>query len=632
MSFLRRLSITWQFNLLSAFALLLMVSGTAVSLHQSYNAEMAEKKFQIRSMDEAAASIAEYYVGLAKAGSMTTPEAQKAALAAIGAIRYGNNTNYLFVYNTEGVALQHPFKKLIGKNLMNVPDAKGKLFNPEMFRQAIEGHVYFAHYVWPRTAGATPEPKMSSLLLVPEWHWVVGTGVYIDDVDSMMLAHLLTLSAIFLPLLGLYLIAVFAARRQISGLLTGLSQAMKRISAGDLNAPIPATDRHDELGIMATSLTSFKADAIEKRKLEADAETIRRQAEETHRLAEAEAARRAEEQSAVIVGLGGGLSRLAAGDLSQSLDTKFAAEYESLRADFNAALKQLRATMAAVGESVGNVRAGTAEMMEAADDLSRRTEHQAAALEETVAALDGVTRTVKETAEDAERVLRVVGQAHDKASQSGTVMRNAVEAMTEIEASSGQIGNIIGVIDEIAFQTNLLALNAGVEAARAGEAGRGFAVVATEVRALAQRSAEAAKEIKTLISTSGAQVETGVRLVGETGTALAEIVTQVAELNQMVKKISSSATQQSMGLAEVNAAMGQMDQVTQQNAAMVEESTAACHALAENAGQLDQLIAQFNITAAPGKTAQPAKGKPEGQAHAKILTGNFRPLPGAVTG
>lgn len=566
MSFLRRLSITWQFNLLSAFALLLMVSGTAVSLRQSYNAEMAEKKFQIRSMDEAAASIAEYYVGLAKAGSMTTPEAQKAALAAIGAIRY-DSTNYIFVYDTSGVMLQIPFKSLIGKNRMNVPDAKGKLFNPEMFRQAIEGHVYFAHYVWPRTAGATPEPKMSSLLLVPEWHWVVGTGVYIDDVDSMMISHLLTLSAIFLPLLGLYLIAVFGARRQISGLLTGLSQAMRRISAGDLNTKIPATDRHDEIGIMATSLTSFKADAIEKRKLEAEAETIRRQAEETHRLAEAEAARRAAEQSAVIAGLGGGLSRLAAGDLSQTLDTVFAADYESLRADFNAALKQLRATMAAVGESVGNVRAGTAEMMEAADDLSRRTEHQAAALEETVAALDGVTRTVKETAEDAERVLRVVGQAHDKASQSGTVMRNAVEAMTEIEASSGQIGNIIGVIDEIAFQTNLLALNAGVEAARAGEAGRGFAVVATEVRALAQRSAEAAKEIKTLISTSGAQVETGVRLVGETGTALAEIVTQVAELNQMVKKISSSATQQSMGLAEVNAAMGQMDQVTQQNAA-----------------------------------------------------------------
>lgn len=187
MSFLRRLSITWQFNLLSAFALLLMVSGTAVSLRQSYNAEMAEKKFQIRSMDEAAASIAEYYVGLAKAGSMTTPEAQKAALAAIGAIRY-DSTNYIFVYDTSGVMLQIPFKSLIGKNRMNVPDAKGKLFNPEMFRQAIEGHVYFAHYVWPRTAGATPEPKMSSLLLVPEWHWVVGTGVYIDDVDSMMIS------------------------------------------------------------------------------------------------------------------------------------------------------------------------------------------------------------------------------------------------------------------------------------------------------------------------------------------------------------------------------------------------------------------------------------------------------------
>jgi methyl-accepting chemotaxis protein len=231
------------------------------------------------------------------------------------------------------------------------------------------------------------------------------------------------------------------------------------------------------------------------------------------------------------------------------------------------------------------------------NDLSKRTEQQAASLEETAAALDQITATVKKTAEGATYARNVVAAAKTDAENSGQVVGQAVTAMGEIEQSSHQISSIIGVIDEIAFQTNLLALNAGVEAARAGDAGRGFAVVASEVRALAQRSAEAAKEIKALISASSTQVAAGVSLVGETGKALQRIVSQIAEINGVMIDIAASAQEQATGLNEVNAAVNQMDQVTQQNAAMVEESTAAGFALASEAEELSRMMSQFKVGA-----------------------------------
>ena len=227
--------------------------------------------------------------------------------------------------------------------------------------------------------------------------------------------------------------------------------------------------------------------------------------------------------------------------------------------------------------------------------MSRRTEQQAASLEETAAALDQITATVRKTAENSNEARNTVSVTKADTETSGAVVRETVTAMSGIEASSKQIGTIIGVIDEIAFQTNLLALNAGVEAARAGDAGRGFAVVATEVRALAQRSAEAAKEIKALISASSQQVDTGVKLVGETGKALARIAEQVARLNGLVSDISFSAQEQATGLNQVNTAVNQMDQVTQQNAAMVEEATAASHNLSGEAQELARLVGQFRI-------------------------------------
>jgi methyl-accepting chemotaxis protein len=290
-----------------------------------------------------------------------------------------------------------------------------------------------------------------------------------------------------------------------------------------------------------------------------------------------------------------GLKQLADGDLKQRIETAFIPELDRLRVDFNSSLETLEKSMIAIHANVEAIRNGAGEIGAATDDLSRRTEQQASSLEETAAALDEITSTVKKAAEGATHARDVVASARSDADKSGEIVRKATESMTGIEQSSKQIGQIIGVIDEIAFQTNLLALNAGVEAARAGEAGRGFAVVASEVRALAQRSAEAAKEIKGLIVTSTAQVDQGVKLVTEAGGALERIMTQVVDISNIINDIAAGAQQQASGLQEVNIAVNQMDQVTQQNAAMVEETSASTHTLSQESEELGRLIGRFQV-------------------------------------
>ncbi len=312
---------------------------------------------------------------------------------------------------------------------------------------------------------------------------------------------------------------------------------------------------------------------------------------------EREAVQRASEAEArtVVGALAKALGALAEGDVTHRIDAAFPDQYGQLKRDFNAAAEQLQSTLASIVDVNARVRSSAGEIASASTHLSQRTENQAATLEETAAALDEITATVRRTAAGARQARDVVGAARAQAQGSGEVVRSAVAAMTSIEESSRQISQIIGVIDEIAFQTNLLALNAGVEAARAGDAGKGFAVVASEVRALAQRSAEAAKEIKTLISTSSGQVGDGVRLVGQTGEALTRIVSEVSAVSEAIAEITASAEEQAVSLQEVNTAMNALDGVTQQNAAMVEEATAATQALSGDAERLTQLVAHFQV-------------------------------------
>ncbi|WP_332772475.1 methyl-accepting chemotaxis protein [Phenylobacterium sp.] len=306
----------------------------------------------------------------------------------------------------------------------------------------------------------------------------------------------------------------------------------------------------------------------------------------------------ARDQETANQALAEALARLSGGDLRARLDADLAPEFAELKSNFNAAISALETAIGAASDSARTVGDGVQQIGSAADDLSRRTEQQAANLEETAAALDQITATVRRSAEGAQTAHRMVTEAQADAARSGVVVEQAVVAMGQIEDSSRQIERIIGAMDEIALQTNLLALNAGVEAARAGEAGKGFAVVAAEVRALAQRSAEAAKEIKTLISQSGAQVKSGVDLVGEAGRTLAAIAGHVAAIDGLVAEMAVSAAEQTRALSEVNSAVNQLDQLTQQNAAMVEQTTAATYALADQSADLSRRMADFTVSPA----------------------------------
>ncbi|OOG75904.1 methyl-accepting chemotaxis protein [Sinorhizobium sp. A49] len=403
--------------------------------------------------------------------------------------------------------------------------------------------------------------------------------------------------------------AILYAIRGIARPIQIITRSMAGLANGDTATAIPYGARKDEIGEMARAVEVFREAAISNLQLEEDAKVQRSQAEAERRRVteEAEAAAQIRLQEATA-GLATGLRRLAAGDLAFQLNEPFAPDFEQLRHDLNQAVAQLADTLAAVSSSSGSIDSGAREVSQSADDLSRRTEQQAASLEETAAALDQITVNVGSSSKRTNEARAIASQANESAHKSGAIVSGAVDAMGRIEHSSSQISNIIGVIDEIAFQTNLLALNAGVEAARAGDAGKGFAVVAQEVRELAQRSANAAKEIKDLIRNSAAEVQSGVKLVRETGEALRTIEGFIVTINQHMDAIAVSAQEQSAGLSEVNTAVNQMDQVTQQNAAMVEEANAASATLAQEAGRLRELIARFTLAETSGHGYAPSAG------------------------
>jgi methyl-accepting chemotaxis protein len=392
--------------------------------------------------------------------------------------------------------------------------------------------------------------------------------------------------------------AVWIGRSKIAGPLLATSKTMEVLAQGSVDVEVKGAERKDEVGAMARSVQVFKDNALALRTAEAAQQRLsaETEAERVRNQQAAEAAAR--EQAFVMENIATGLTRLAEGDLTYRVDAQFPQAYQRLQNDFNGAIAQMEEAMRTIVHAANSIGSGSDEIASAADDLSRRSEQQAASLEETAAALDEITATVKRSSAGAVEASRVVTSTRSDAERSAVVVRSAVEAMNQIEKSSQSISQIIGVIDEIAFQTNLLALNAGVEAARAGDAGRGFAVVAQEVRALAQRSADAAKEIKTLISTSSQQVSQGVSMVGQTGEALQAIVGKVSEIDGLVSEIAASGAEQATGLNEVNAAVNQMDQTVQQNAAMVEQSTAASHALKGEANGLMQMIGRFQVSGA----------------------------------
>ena len=500
---------------------------------------------------------------------------------------------YVALLSQGGSIVSHPDTALLGKSLkdsgLDVAAWQALIDNPgKAFEMTDAAGVV-------SMAVAVPVPLQPGTT----WYTIVSVP------KSVLFASLSTLAVTSIIVIaiatGLMIVVGWLLATRFRKRLATVITATSEIARGRTDVDLSESERQDEIGEMARSLAVLRDATLAKIRLEGEAEQNRALSEDERRQRAEQAAEQERQTRRAVEALADGLQKLADGDMTHRIDSAFAGSLDEVRHDFNVSVEKLQAALRSVGGNANAIQAGSAEIRSASDDLAKRTEQQAASVEETAAALEEITTSLKDATKRAEDAGQLVERTRMGAEKSGEVVRRAVTAMSGIETSSREISNIIGVIDEIAFQTNLLALNAGVEAARAGEAGKGFAVVAQEVRELAQRSANAAKEIKALITKSGEQVNLGVTLVGETGSSLSEIVNQVQEIDQNVAAIVRSAREQSTGLHEISAAVNSIDQGTQKNAAMVEEQTAASHALATEASALNALLAQFRLGA--GATA-----------------------------
>lgn len=421
---------------------------------------------------------------------------------------------------------------------------------------------------------------------------------------SIRIATILVITG--LVALGVLAAATWIFTRRLFAPLERLVIFTGAVADGQIDQPVENQERRDEIGSMARALERFRQALIEQQRQSAERREERARAEEERRQRMEERDQEAKTLQEVVETLDTGLDRLAAGDLAFRIERRFPADLEGLRSNFNKAIETLSATLGGIGGNSVAVREGSEEMRAGADQLAERTERQAAAISQAAGAIQEITSAVKTQIARAEEAERIARAAKDDTAMSGLIMRDTIAAMEAIQGSSQEINKIVSVIDEIAFQTNLLALNAGVEAARAGESGKGFAVVAQEVRELAQRSSNAAKEIANLLSKSRGEVDHGVKLVEKAGNALDGIGSHVLSINSHIGEIMESTREEAQTLVDINASVNQLDTMTQQNAAMVEETTAAIHRLAGEAAEMDQRLGLFNLGTVAGHAGRRA--------------------------
>ena len=513
---LRSLSIAAKLRLMAVLSTLVLVSLCGYLLAEEYQISRQGRQVAVRQTVEVAHSILAWAHGLEKSGTHTREQAQALALQALQSARYSGN-EYFWLQTVDAQVVMHPFRSdLNGKDGSSIKDPDGQAIFPMFARRAQQADGGgLVEYQWPKPGQDQPVPKFAHVQLFAPWGWVVGSGVYVDDLRSAFLGNLGRTAIVIALAVGVTLLLTVNIRR---GIVRGLDQAIRvarAISQRDLSTPIEAPGSNDEVGQLLAAMQTMATD--------------------------------------------------------------------------------LRTTLRTVRDATDHLAQASEQIAVGNADLSSRTESTAANLEQTAASMEELTSSVAQNADAARRASTQATTASGVAARGGQAVSQVVDTMDGISASSRRIADIIGVIDSIAFQTNILALNAAVEAARAGEQGRGFAVVAGEVRSLAQRSATAAKEIKTLIQTSVDQVETGAQQVQAAGATMDQVVAAVTEVHTLIQQITSATGEQSNGIAQVNIAVAELDRMTQQNAALVEESAAAAESLREQAVALSDSVNRFRL-------------------------------------
>ncbi len=710
---------------LLAAALIGLSTLALQSLHQTM---LREKQQMVRNIVETAVAIARSNHERAGKGEISMEAAQKETVTALRAMRYAGS-EYVFAITMEGIAVAHGGRPALEgsdmtSNATSTPNSRNVI--AEMRDKARTGGGYVAYdFAKPGApANAPPAPKIAYTAAFAPWNWFIGTGIYVDDVDTQFRAMAVEFALVSLALAVLLIGLSLLILRSLRGPLRTLSQTIQRLAEGDVVADVPFTGRGDEIGGMARATAALREVSLAAARTQsgldnattnvmvADTENrivycnravlallrnaandirkdlprfdpdalIGRSVDEFHKnpahqrgmlaglngthrsritvggrtfelivnpavnargtrvgtvvewadmtdqlrlekevigaiamasdkgfaerldmagkagflrqLGEAMNAM-SDKVQAMARDIAGTIEAMSRGDLSRRINADYPGIFGELRDGANQTLDKLRDVVGQIADTASSVRDASAEISTGSQDLASRTEAQAASLEETAASMHEITATVRQNADNAQAANQLSQSARDIAARGGSVTREAVAAMRRIEDSARKISDIVALIDEIAFQTNLLALNASVEAARAGEAGKGFAVVAQEVRALAQRSANASKDIKSLIAESNAQVKTGAGLVDQTGGALEEIVGAIKKVSDIVAEIAAASAEQSRGLDEVNGAVGNMDEMTQRNGALVEQTNASAQQLASQGQTLSQIVGFF---------------------------------------